>query len=145
MRKPAPGAVRGEVESNRERGMIAGCDRPDPAGASPTRIAFLASAPCRRLSVSTVSPARAHCHAGPTLKRTACGVCGRVHPGIYDRGVHRVRDLACGGMRIFVELELRRVACRSCGAVKRERLGSLADNSRYSKRFASPSSVLSQK
>jgi len=39
-------------------------------------------------------------------------------------------------MRIFVELELRRVACRSCGAVKRERLDFLADNSRYSKRFA---------
>ena len=39
-------------------------------------------------------------------------------------------------MRIFVELELRRVACRSCGAVKRERLDFLADNSRYSKRFS---------
>jgi len=39
-------------------------------------------------------------------------------------------------MRIFVELELRRVACRSCGAVKRERLDFLADNSRYRKRFA---------
>jgi len=47
-----------------------------------------------------------------------------------------VRDLPCGGLRIFVELELRRVACRSCGAVKRERLDFLADNSRYSKRFA---------
>jgi transposase len=46
------------------------------------------------------------------------------------------RDLPCGGMRIFVELELRRVACRSRGAVKRERLDFLADNSRYSKRFA---------
>jgi len=39
-------------------------------------------------------------------------------------------------MRIFVELELRRVACRSCGAVKRERLDFLADNARYSRRFA---------
>jgi len=39
-------------------------------------------------------------------------------------------------MRIFVDLELRRVACGSCGAVKRERLDFLADNSRYSKRFA---------
>jgi transposase len=59
-----------------------------------------------------------------------------VHRGFYDRRVHRVRDLPCGGLRIFVELELRRVACRSCGAVKRERLDVLADNSRYSKRFA---------
>ncbi len=39
-------------------------------------------------------------------------------------------------MRIFVELELRRIACRTCGAVKRERLDFLADNPRYTKRFA---------
>jgi len=39
-------------------------------------------------------------------------------------------------MRIFVEIELRRVACRRCGAVKRERLDFLADNPRYTKRFA---------
>jgi transposase len=39
-------------------------------------------------------------------------------------------------MRIVVEFELRRVACRHCGAVKRERLDFLADNSRYTKRFA---------
>jgi transposase len=39
-------------------------------------------------------------------------------------------------MRIFVEFELRRVACRRCGAVKRERLDFLADNPRYTKRFA---------
>ena len=74
--------------------------------------------------------------ARPALKRAACGVCGRVHRGVYDRTVRRVRDLPCGGMRIFVELELRRVARRSCGAVKRERLDFLADHPRYTKRFA---------
>lgn len=47
-----------------------------------------------------------------------------------------MRDLPCGGLRIFVELEVRRVACRLCEAVKRERLDFLADNPRYSKRFA---------
>jgi transposase len=31
---------------------------------------------------------------------------------------------------------VRRVACRRCGAVKRERLDFLADNPRYTKRFA---------
>jgi transposase len=35
-----------------------------------------------------------------------------------------------------VEFELRRVAWRRCGAVKRERLDFLADNPRYTKRFA---------
>jgi len=39
-------------------------------------------------------------------------------------------------MRLYLELEVRRVACRSCGAVKRERLDFLADNPRYTKRFA---------
>ncbi len=39
-------------------------------------------------------------------------------------------------MRICLELELRCVACRGCGAVKRERLDFLADNPRYTKRFA---------
>jgi len=50
--------------------------------------------------------------------------------------VRRVRDLASGGLRIFLAIELRRVGCRSCGAVKRERLDFLADNPRYTKRFA---------
>ena len=38
--------------------------------------------------------------------------------------------------RIFLDLEVRRVRCRNCGAVKRERLDFLADNARYTKRFA---------
>ena len=50
--------------------------------------------------------------------------------------MRRVRDLASGGLRIFLAIELRRVGCRSCGAVKRERLDFLADNPRYTKRFA---------
>ncbi len=35
-----------------------------------------------------------------------------------------------------MEIELRRVACRRCGAVKRERLAWLVDNPRYTRRFA---------
>jgi transposase len=50
--------------------------------------------------------------------------------------VRRVRDLSCGGMRIYLELEVRRVQCKSCGLVKRERLDFLADNPFYTKRFA---------
>jgi transposase len=56
--------------------------------------------------------------------------------GWYDRKVRRVRDLSCGDTRIFVELEVRRVDCRHCGKVKRERLDFLADNPLYTKRFA---------
>ncbi len=39
-------------------------------------------------------------------------------------------------MRIYLELEVRRVVCWVCGAVKRERLDFLADNPFYTKRFA---------
>jgi len=56
--------------------------------------------------------------------------------GWYDRKVRRVRDLSCGDTRIFLELEVRRVECRGCSKVKRERLDFLADNPLYTKRFA---------
>lgn len=47
-----------------------------------------------------------------------------------------MRDLSCGGLRIYLELEVRRVHCRACGAVKRERLELLADNTHHTQRFA---------
>jgi transposase len=50
--------------------------------------------------------------------------------------VRQVRDLPCAGFRIVLELEVRRVACRRCGGVKRERLDFLADNPHFTKRFA---------
>lgn len=39
-------------------------------------------------------------------------------------------------MRILLELEVRRIDCRSCGKVKQERLDFLANNPFYTKRFA---------
>ena len=59
-----------------------------------------------------------------------------MHPGRYDRTLRRVRDLSCGDTRVFLDFEVRRVACRHCGTVKRESLGFLADNPLYTKRFA---------
>ena len=56
--------------------------------------------------------------------------------GWYDRRIRKVRDLSCGDARIFLEFEVRRVQCRNCGKVKRERLDFLADNPLYTKRFA---------
>jgi transposase len=58
------------------------------------------------------------------------------HSGWYDRKVRRARDLPAAGSRIFLEFEVRRVGCRQCGKVKRERLEFLADNPLYTKRFA---------
>jgi len=44
--------------------------------------------------------------------------------------------LASADSRIYLELEVRRVRCRRCRAVKREQLDFLADNPFYTKRFA---------
>jgi transposase len=59
-----------------------------------------------------------------------------VQSGWYDRRLRRVRDLSCGAWRIYLELEVRRIWCRSCGQVKRERLEFLTDNALHTKRFA---------
>ncbi len=56
--------------------------------------------------------------------------------GIYDRKIRRVRDLSCGDARIYLEVELRRVWCRGCGAVKQEKLAWLAESPFHTKRFA---------
>lgn len=47
-----------------------------------------------------------------------------------------MRDLSCGDTRVYLEFEVRRILCRCCGKVKRERLDFLADNPFYTRRFA---------
>ena len=59
-----------------------------------------------------------------------------MHSGWYDRTRRRARDLSVGNMRIYLEFEVRRLVCRCCGKVRRERLEFLADNPLYTKRFA---------
>jgi transposase len=106
-----------------------------------------AQAPSRCISLSRFSTA-GNCpgylrrpqgtghHTRPPLKKTVCNTCGCTHSGWYDKMLRRVRDLSCGDTRIYLELEIRRVRCRKCGKVKRERLDFLADNPFYTKRFA---------
>jgi len=71
-----------------------------------------------------------------TQKKTACGVCGQIHRSFYDRIRRRVRDLSCGDARVYLDMEVRRVKCTSCGKVKREKLDWLSGNPFYTKRFA---------
>src|SRR5690348_17888976 len=66
-------------------------------------------------------------------QKKACGQCGCWCRSFYDRRPWVVRDLSCGLLRIYLELELRRVACPKCEKVKRERLTWLADNPFYTK------------
>ena len=44
--------------------------------------------------------------------------------------------MSCADHRIYLDLEVRRVDCRQCGAVKRERLDFLVENALHTKRFA---------
>lgn len=69
-------------------------------------------------------------------RRTVCGSCGRACRSFYDQELRRVRDLDCGGRRIYLETGVRRVFCPACNAVRQERLDFLSANSRYTKRFA---------
>ena len=74
---------------------------------------------------------------GPSsaLKKTVCP-CGRQYRSFYDRKRKRVRDLSCGGFRVFLDIEIRRIECVQCGTVRQESLSFLADNRSYTKRFA---------
>ena len=74
--------------------------------------------------------------AAPPVKKTACGTCGRVQRGWYDRKVRQVRNLSSGDTRVYLDVEVRRISCGRCGTVKQERLAFLADNPFYTKRFA---------
>jgi transposase len=65
-----------------------------------------------------------------------CGTCSTVHHSWYDHKRRRVRDLPCGDYRIYLDLQVRRVQCRTCKAVKRERLEFLLDNALHTQRFA---------
>lgn len=69
-------------------------------------------------------------------RKAACGSCGRVQSGWYDRRTRKARDLSCGDRRVCLEFEVRRIQCKHRGTVKRERLDFLADNPFYTKRFA---------
>jgi len=63
-------------------------------------------------------------------------VCGTVHFQHYDHTRRWIRDLSNGDTRIYLEVEIRRVACRRCGKVKREQLPWIANPLHYTKRFA---------
>jgi transposase len=61
-------------------------------------------------------------------KKTACGICGQGFRTYYNKRPRRVRDLACGDKRVYLDSQARRVSCPGCGGVKRERLDWIADN-----------------
>lgn len=64
-----------------------------------------------------------------------CGCCGTVCRSFYDRRKAHIRDLQCGGRRIYLDVEIRRVDCRRCGKVKTERLPWLAATGLHTRRL----------
>jgi transposase len=58
-----------------------------------------------------------------------------VHRGFYDQRPRLIRDLSCGDKRVFLSLNVRRVDCWRCGAVKTERLDWLSELPSYTQRF----------
>lgn len=72
-----------------------------------------------------------------TPKNTAiCSNCGQRCQGRYDQRTCRVRDLRVAGWVVYLEFERWRVRCSGCGGVHVERLDWLAQNPRYTERFA---------
>jgi transposase len=65
-----------------------------------------------------------------------CSGCGTRYRAFYDRRTRRVRDTDAAGWRLYLVFEQRRVACTRCRGVKVERLDWLAQNPRYTQRFA---------
>ena len=53
----------------------------------------------------------------------------------YDRRCRRARDLGCGGREVYLDFEMRRVKCKTCG-VRNEKIDFLSANTKYTLRFA---------
>src|SRR5208337_2876770 len=68
-------------------------------------------------------------------KKTVCGGCGKICRSLYDKRWRRAHDLRCGDHEVYLDFEMRRVACAACG-VKNEKLAFLSSNTKFTLRFA---------
>ena len=136
VRKAALGAAGKPGEAAPELGIMRVCQhRDDPAGCG-MRIASQDSVRARPSWGS--SGTRTHaCSPSPGGQKNGLRNL-RACPArvVRPQAARRVRDLGCGDLRIYLAVEVRRVACRRCGQVKQERLAFLADTPFYTKRFA---------
>ena len=135
MRKPLYSQDQSALAGGQKFGMMAGCQEsaqrvvwsmhtPSPA--------FVPAPQCRDCSVIRTRGWSPWFDGEENdLRRMWHGSPGLVRP--YRR---RVRDLPCGPYRIYLDLEVRRVDCRRCGKVKRERLEFLLENALHTERFA---------
>jgi len=80
----------------------------------------------------------------PTWRKPRCGICGETRKG-YDSpsGPRRWRDLAFGECVLWLEYQLRRVDCPTCG-VRAERVPWAAQGSRFTLRLEELVAFLAQ-
>lgn len=82
--------------------MISPCDQNDDTDDYRMNIDSPVFAPAPRSRASSATP-KLGLSLSSDGKKTACGCCGRVHSGWYDRKIRRVRDKSCGDARIYNE------------------------------------------
>ena len=107
------------------------------AGPDALRLVFVPGVPSAQSAAGDLwrSPRPAR-HLGSAKKTAVCSGCRTRYRTFYDRRTRRVRDTDAAGWRIYVAYEQRRVACVRCRGVTVERLDWLAQNPRYTQRFA---------
>ena len=61
--------------------------------------------------------------------------CGWSTRAVYDRSARRWRHLDLGAARLFLEAEVRRLACRACGRVRTEAVPWARPGARFTRDF----------
>jgi transposase len=71
--------------------------------------------------------------------------CGWSTRAVYDRTTRRWRHLDLGAARLFLEAELRRLACRTCGRVRTETVPWARPGARFTRDFEDVVADLAQR
>jgi transposase len=71
--------------------------------------------------------------------------CGWSTRAVYDRSTRRWRHLDLGAARLYLEAEIRRLACRACGRVRTETLPWARPSARFTHDFEAVVAYLAQR
>jgi transposase len=71
--------------------------------------------------------------------------CGWSTPAVYDRSTRRWRHLDLGAARLFLQAEIRRLACRACGRVRTGTVPWARPGARFTRDFEDVVAYLAQR
>jgi transposase len=77
--------------------------------------------------------------------RRLCCPCGWSTRAVYDRSTRRWRHLDLGAARLYLEAEIRRLACRRCGRVRTETVPWARPGARFTRDFEDVVAWLAQR